>query len=324
MIDKIIQEFAGMMSGVLSADQNKMAAETLSKVLQKYAVTEVPEKQTGELLPKFIAAKRVEGCSEKSLKYYESTIKNMLESVDKPEQEITTDDLRSYLDSYQQTNKISKVTLDNVRRILSSFFSWLEDEDYVVKSPVRRIHKVKTTKTVKETYSDEALELMRDHCDNIRDLAMIDLLSSTGMRVGELVKLNREDIDFGNRECVVLGKGDKERKVYFDARTKIHLQKYLDEREDKNEALFVSLLKPFNRLQISGVEIRLRKIGNELNIPKVHPHKFRRTLATMAIDKGMPIEQVQSLLGHQSIDTTLRYAMVNQTNVKNSCKKFIG
>lgn len=324
MIDKIIQEFAGMMSGVLSADQNKMAAETLSKVLQKYAVTEVPEKQTGELLPKFIAAKRVEGCSEKSLKYYESTIKNMLESVDKPEQEITTDDLRSYLDSYQQTNKISKVTLDNVRRILSSFFSWLEDEDYVVKSPVRRIHKVKTTKTVKETYSDEALELMRDHCDNTRDLAMIDLLSSTGMRVGELVKLNREDIDFGNRECVVLGKGDKERKVYFDARTKIHLQKYLDEREDKNEALFVSLLKPFNRLQISGVEIRLRKIGNELNIPKVHPHKFRRTLATMAIDKGMPIEQVQSLLGHQSIDTTLRYAMVNQTNVKNSCKKFIG
>mgnify|MGYP000846031303 FL=1 len=324
MIDKIIQEFAGMMSGVLSAEQNKVAAETLSKVLQKYAVTEVPEKQTGELLPKFISAKRVEGCSEKSLKYYESTIKNMLESVDKPEQEITTDDLRGYLDSYQQTNKISKVTLDNVRRILSSFFSWLEDEDYVVKSPVRRIHKVKTTKTVKETYSDEALELMRDHCDNTRDLAMIDLLSSTGMRVGELVKLNREDIDFDNRECVVLGKGDKERKVYFDARTKIHLQKYLDEREDENEALFVSLLKPFNRLQISGVEIRLRKIGSELNIPKVHPHKFRRTLATMAIDKGMPIEQVQSLLGHQSIDTTLRYAMVNQANVKNSCKKFIG
>lgn len=206
MIDKIIQEFAGMMSGVLSAEQNKVAAETLSKVLQKYAVTEVPEKQTGELLPKFIAAKRVEGCSEKSLKYYESTIKNMLESVDKPEQEITTDDLRGYLDSYQQMNKISKVTLDNVRRILSSFFSWLEDEDYVVKSPVRRIHKVKTTKTVKETYSDEALELMRDHCDNTRDLAMIDLLSSTGMRVGELVKLNRDDIDFDNRECVVLEK----------------------------------------------------------------------------------------------------------------------
>ena len=217
-----------------------------------------------------------------------------------------------------------KVTLDNVRRILSSFFSWLEDEDYIIKSPVRRIHKVKTGKTVKETYSDESLEIMRDYCDNPRDLAMIDLLSSTGIRVGELVRLNKSDIDFENRECIVFGKGNKERKVYFDARTKIHLQKYLSERTDANEALFVSLLKPYDRLEISGVEIRLRKMGKELNIHKVHPHKFRRTLATMAIDKGMPIEQVQHLLGHQSIDTTLQYAMVNQTNVKNSCKKFIG
>lgn len=324
MIDKIIQEFAGSMSGVLSAEQSKVAKETLQRLLQKYTITEVSEKEAGELLPKFIAAKRVEGCSEKSLKYYEITIRNMLTAIEKPEQEISTDDLRGYLDTYQQANNISKVTLDNVRRILSSFFSWLEDEDYIVKSPVRRIHKVKTTKTVKETYSDESLELMRDHCDNARDLAMIDLLASTGMRVGELVKLNRKDIDFDSRECIVFGKGSKERKVYFDARTKIHLQKYLSERTDENEALFVSLLKPFNRLQISGVEIRLRKIGSELNIENVHPHKFRRTLATMAIDKGMPIEQVQSLLGHSSIDTTLRYAMVNQTNVKNSCKKFIG
>ena len=214
--------------------------------------------------------------------------------------------------------------MDNVRRILSSFFSWLEDEDYIVKSPVRRIHKVKTGKTVKETYSDESLELMRDYCETTRDLAMIDLLSSTGMRVGELVKLNRDDVDFENRECVVFGKGNKQRRVYFDARTKIHLMRYLKERTDSNEALFVTLLRPHNRLQISGVEITLRKIGRRLNLAKVHPHKFRRTLATMAIDKGMPIEQVQQLLGHQSIDTTLQYAMVNQANVKSSCKKFIG
>ncbi len=324
MIDKIIQEFMEKMQGQLSAEQNRVATEALKGLLQRYTITEVPEKETGELLPRFISAKRVEGCSEKSLKYYETTIRNMFTAIEKPEQEITTDDLRGYLDDYQQKNNVSKVTLDNVRRILSSFFSWLEDEDYIVKSPVRRIHKVKTTKTVKETYSDESLELMRDHCDNIRDLAMIDLLASTGMRVGELVKLNRDDIDFDNRECIVFGKGSKERKVYFDARTKIHLQKYLKERNDECEALFVSLLKPYARLQISGVEIRLRKIGCELNIPKVHPHKFRRTLATMAIDKGMPIEQVQSLLGHQSIDTTLQYAMVNQANVKNSCRKFIG
>ena len=248
----------------------------------------------------------------------------MLDTISKPEKQITTEDLRSYLDTYQRRGTVSKVTLDNVRRILSSFFSWLEDEDYIVKSPVRRIHKVKTGKTVKETYTDESLELMRDYCDNPRDLAMIDLLASTGIRVGELVKLNRADVDFENRECIVFGKGTKERKVYFDARTKIHLQKYLASRIDDNEALFVSLIKPFDRLQISGVEIRLRKIGRDLGIHKTHPHKFRRTLATMAIDKGMPIEQVQQLLGHQSIDTTLQYAMVNQANVKNSCKKFIG
>ncbi len=275
------------------------------------------------LLDSFISAKRVEGCSDRSLKYYHSTIEKMLHVIQKPVRHIVTDDLRRYLDYYQQRSTPSKVTLDNIRRILSSFFSWLEDEDYIIKSPVRRIHKVKTGKTIKTTYTDEALEQMRDHCESIRELAIIDLLASTGMRVGELVRLDRDDINFENRECVVLGKGDKERKVYFDARTKIHLRNYLNSRSDKNKALFVTLNKPFDRLQISGVEIRLRDLGRKLDIPKVHPHKFRRTLATMAIDKGMPIEQVQQLLGHQSVDTTLQYAMVNQNNVKISCRKFL-
>ena len=276
-----------------------------------------------DFLAVYIAAKRVEGCSDKTLHYYEASITNALNSIQKPVRQITTDDLRLYLDTYQQRNNAGKVTIDNIRRVLSSFFSWLEDEDYILKSPVRRIHKVKTGKTVKETYSDEALEIMRDHAENIRDLAIIDLLASTGMRVGELVQLNRDDIDFENRECIVFGKGDKERKVYFDARAKIHLQNYINSRSDDNPALFVTLLQPFNRLKISGVEIRLRKLGRKLNIPKVHPHKFRRTLATMAIDKGMPIEQVQHLLGHQSIDTTMVYAQVNQSNVKNSHRKYI-
>ena len=276
-----------------------------------------------DFLAVYIAAKRVEGCSDKTLHYYEASITNALNSIQKPVRQITTDDLRLYLDTYQQRNNAGKVTIDNIRRVLSSFFSWLEDEDYILKSPVRRIHKVKTGKTVKETYSDEALEIMRDHAENIRDLAIIDLLASTGMRVGELVQLNRDDIDFENRECIVFGKGDKERKVYFDARAKIHLQNYVNRRSDDNPALFVTLLQPFNRLKISGVEIRLRELGRKLNIPKVHPHKFRRTLATMAIDKGMPIEQVQHLLGHQSIDTTMVYAQVNQSNVKNSHRKYI-
>lgn len=282
------------------------------------------ESNNYELLDMFMSAKKVEGCSDKTLRYYRTTIVKMIDSLNMGVTHITTDELRQYLAEYEQINNCSKANIDNIRRILSSFFSWLEDENYILKSPVRRIHKIKTTKPVKETYTDEALEIMRDNCGNLRDLAIIDLLASTGMRVGELVKLNIEDVDFDSRECVVLGKGSKERPVYFDARTKIHLKNYILSRTDSNPALFVSLLKPYNRLEISGVEIRLRKLGRKLNIPKVHPHKFRRTLATKAIDKGMPIEQVQRLLGHTKIDTTMEYAMVSQNNVKISHRRYIG
>lgn len=248
----------------------------------------------------------------------------MIASIGKNVQHIVTEDLRTYLTEYQSRNQSSRVTIDNIRRILSSFFAWLEDEDHIIKSPVRRIHKVKTASSIKETYTDEDIEKMRDNCKEIRDLAMIDILSSTGMRVGELALLNRDDIDFTERECVVFGKGNKERLVYFDARTKLHLQQYLSKRTDDNKALFVCLKAPYKRLQISGIEQRLRNMGRKLNIPKVHPHKFRRTLATIAIDKGMPIEQLQKLLGHQRIDTTLQYAMVKQSNVKIAHRKYIG
>lgn len=280
--------------------------------------------ENARLTNAFLSAKRIEGCSEKSLSYYRKTIETMSEKIRKGITHITTNDLRSYLTDYQTERKSSKVTIDNIRRILSSFFSWLEDEDYILKSPVRRIHKVKTAVTIKETYTDETLETMRDHCDSLRDLALIDMLASTGMRVGELVLLNREDINFEERECVVFGKGSKERMVYFDARTKIHLQNYLAQRTDSNNALFVSLKAPYERLQIGGVESRLRELGKRLSLPRVHPHKFRRTLATMAIDKGMPVEQLQRLLGHQRIDTTLQYAMVKQSNVKIAHRKYIG
>ena len=328
MIDNLINEIEQAMLNVLDNEQLSQLRKVLEYTFRNVSVTEKDsvhtESNNQTLIDNFIAAKKVEGCSDKSISYYKSTIINALVTIKKDVVHITTDDLRGYLNQYQEKSGASKVTVDNIRRILSSFFSWLEEENYIVKSPVRRIHKVKVGKTVKETYTDEALEQMRDHCSNIRDLALIDLLASTGMRVGELVRLNKSDIDYQNRECVVTGKGDKQRKVYFDARTKIHLQKYVDSRTDTNEALCVSLLAPNNRLEISGVEIRLRRLGRELNIPKVHPHKFRRTLATMAIDKGMPIEQVQHLLGHQSLDTTLQYAMVNQNNVKLSHHKFIG
>lgn len=282
------------------------------------------EDDGNQLLDSFITAKRIEGCSEKTLKYYRTTIENMIEAVGKSVRHIQTEDLRTYLTNYQQKNSPSRVTIDNIRRILSSFFSWLEDEDYIIKSPVRRIHKVKTATNVKETYTDEDLEKMRDNCLELRDLAIIDMLASTGMRIGEMVLLNKADIDFNERECVVFGKGDKERVVYFDARTKIHLRNYINSRTDENPALFVTLRSPFERIKIGGIETRLRKMGKELEIEKVHPHKFRRTLATMAIDKGMPIEQLQQLLGHKRIDTTLQYAMVKQSNVKQAHRKYIG
>ena len=328
MVNNLIRDIEQAMFNTLSNEQLSQLRTVLEYSFRNIDIIEKqPEIATDtnqNLVELFISAKKVEGCSDKSSGYYRSTLNKALATIQKNVSHISTDDLRLYLNTYQVESGASKVTVDNIRRILSSFFSWLEEENYIIKSPVRRIHKVKIGKTVKETYTDEALEQMRDHCDNSRDLALVDLLASTGMRVGELVKLNRSDIDFHNRECVVTGKGDKQRRVYFDARTKIHLQKYLEERTDTNEALFVSLLAPFDRLQISGVEIRLRQFGRELNIPKVHPHKFRRTLATMAIDKGMPIEQVQHLLGHQSLDTTLQYAMVNQNNVKISHRKYIG
>lgn len=328
-MEKLIIEIEQEMMNLL----NNAQIEKLHKVLVKHLdglafVDEIAEKKLAnedvDYCNIFICAKQVEGCSEKSIKYYRSTIENMLKVLDKPVKHITTEDLRGYLAEYHKRNNCSKVTIDNVRRILSTFFSWLEDENYVLKSPVRRIHKIKTGKVVKETYTDEHLEMMRDNCKEIRDIAIIDLLNSTGMRVGELVKLNITDVDFNERECIVEGKGDKQRRVYFDARTKIHLQNYLSSRVDNNPALFVSLIEPYNRLNISGVEIRMRDLGKKLNINKVHPHKFRRTLATRAIDKGMPIEQVQQLLGHQKIDTTLQYAMVSQNNVKTSHRKYIG
>ena len=276
-----------------------------------------------QLLTMFLDAKRVEGCSDKTVRYYETTLKKLFSGLKMPMVQVKTEDLRTYLSEYRQRTNCSKANIDNLRRIFSSFFSWLEDEDLILKSPVRRIHKVKSEKQVKETYSDETMEALRDGCACLRDLAMIDLLASTGIRVSELVRLNRADIDFEGRECVVFGKGSKERPVYFDARTKVHLKNYLESRTDDNPALFVTLQNPHKRLEISGVEIRVRELGRKLEVGRVHPHKFRRTLATRAIDKGMPVEQVQRLLGHSKIETTMEYAMVDQSNVKLSHRKFL-
>ena len=315
---KIINE----MAEYLNVSQMKKLQEVLLKTFseQETAKTEVDNE---EYLQLFLDAKKIEGCSERTIHYYRTTIEKMFIYIKTPIRKVSTEEIRRYLVGYQEINNCSKVTVDNVRRNISSFFSWLEEEDYILKSPMKRIHKIKTKQQVKETISDEAIEQLRDHCNCSRDLAMIDLLYSTGIRVGELVNLNITDIDFEARECVVFGKGDKERRVYFDAKAKIHLQEYLNGRHDSNPALFVTLDAPHDRLKISGVEIRIRRLGRRLSMDKIHPHKFRRTMATRAIDKGMPIEQVQKLLGHSQIDTTMQYAIVNQTNVKTSHQKYI-
>ena len=310
------------MSDYLNVSQMKKLQEVL---LQIFSENNISSKETSnsDYLQLFLDAKKIEGCSTRTIQYYQSTVERMLQNIKQPIRKISTEEIRKYLVDYQKINNCSKVTVDNIRRNISSFFSWLEEEDYILKSPMRRIHKIKTKQPVKEIISDEAIELLRDNCACSRDLAMIDLLYSTGIRVGELVNLNVSDVDFEARECIVFGKGDKERRVYFDAKAKLHLQDYLKKRNDGNPALFVTLDAHHDRLKISGVEIRIRTLGRKLNMEKIHPHKFRRTMATRAIDKGMPIEQVQKILGHSQIDTTMQYAIVNQTNVKTSHQKFI-
>lgn len=326
MKQNLINNILKDMLPVLNNEQLHKLQNTLKSTLHKFEVsnTKTTSSDKEDYMEMFLSAKRIEGCSEKSLSYYKATIYTMLLEVNKKANEIITDDIRSYLSNYQSRKNSSKITIDNIRRILSSFFSWLEDEDYILKSPIRRIHKIKTGAIIKEIITDENLEILRDNCKEKRDLAIIDMLASTGMRIGEMVLLQRQDIDFNERECIVFGKGNKERMVYFDARTKLHLQEYLKGRTDNESALFVSLKAPYNKISINAIETRLRKLGKNLGLDKIHPHKFRRTLATMAIDKGMPIEQLQKLLGHQRIDTTLQYAMVKQSNVKIAHRKYIG
>lgn len=311
------------MSEYLNITQMKKLQEVLLDNLSDNKIQQRKQISNMDYLSMFLSAKKIEGCSESTIKYYEVTVLNLLNTIKTPIRKISTEEIREYLANYQKINNCSKTTVDNIRRNISSFFSWLEEEDYILKSPMRRIHKIKTEKIVKETISDEAIETLRDSCTCLRDLAMIDLLYSTGIRVGELVKLNVADINFEERECVVFGKGNKERRVYFDAKAKLHIIKYLESRTDNNPALFVTLDSPYSRLKISGVEIRIRELGRKNNLGRIHPHKFRRTMATRAIDKGMPIEQVQKILGHSQIDTTMEYAIVNQNNVKNAHRKFI-
>lgn len=320
-MDVIINTVLVQMQPLLNSHQFKQLAISLRSAFSN--AKQPPSEDPDDLLSLFIAAKQVEGCSPKTLAYYRTTLERMSAAIAKPYTQVTSDDLRSYLNDYGAKNGAGNVTIDNIRRIMSSFFSWLENEDYVIKSPVRRIHRVKCAQVAKEVLTDEQLERLRDGCTCVRDLAMVEMLASTGMRVGELVGLDLADVNLQERECIVTGKGNKQRPVYFDARTKLRLTEYLALRQDDSPALFVSLKGKSKRMTVGNVEARVRELGRATNAGHVHPHKFRRTLATRAIDKGMPIEQVQKLLGHAKIDTTMRYAMVDQNNVKSSHRKYL-
>lgn len=288
----------------LTPYQLKQLKTTLQDKLENVEVNLILDKEklmadrssNDKLLRMFLSAKNIEGCSSKTLKYYREILEKFIKDVDKPIKETTTDEIRHYLTNYKEERGCSLTSIDNIRRVFSSFYKWLEDEDYINKSPIRRIHKIKTLIQVKEPFTDEEIEKMREGCKNIRDLVIIELLYSTGIRVGELINLNIKDMNFAERSCIVLGKGNKQREVYFDIRTKLHLEEYLKTREDNNPALFVSRNKPHQRLTSVTIEFFIRDLGRTLNIEKAHPHKFRRTMATVALDKGMAIEEVQRLL----------------------------
>lgn len=320
MTEENINIVLSEMNKILNNYQIIKLKETLNKFMNNEYKNKI---SNSDYLDKFIMAKKIEGLSDQTLKGYKTYINKMFEYIEKNITTINTDDIRNFLATYQIENNCKNITMENIRVILSSFFSWLEIEELIIKNPIKRIHKIKISKLIKETYSDESIEILRNNCDNIRNKAIISLLSSSGIRVGELVRINIDDIDFNNQTCKVFGKGNKEREIYFDVKTKLYIQEYLIKRKDDENALFVANKKPNRRLGVRGVELMLKKLAEKNNIKDVYPHKFRRTLATKAIDKGMPIEQVQKLLGHTKIDTTLHYAIVNQNNVKYSYNKYI-
>lgn len=272
-------------------------------------------------LKKFIATKRLEGLSENTLVQYHRTITNLLDTLNKPINRITTDDIRFYLSVYHDERKVSKVTLNNMRRYFSSFFSWCCDEDIIDKNPMRRIKAIKQQKVIKEPFSDVEMEKIRESTESLRDRALIEFLYSTGCRVSEVVGLDKSNVDFIHNSVVVNGKGNKQREVYISDTAMYWIEKYLHSREDDSPALFSGKRTP--RIQKAGIEETLRRIGRKSGVENVHPHRFRRTVATNLINRGMPVQEVQQILGHSKLDTTMIYCKVDKKNIQASHRKFI-
>lgn len=294
--------------------QNYRKLEALEK--KEFRETQI------ELLKEFLMTKKIEGCSINTIKDYHDRIIKLIDWTPKDVRELTAKDIRDYLYEYQEINDVKQGTLDTMRLVFSSFYQFMENEEYITKNPVRKIHKIRSEDVIKPAFTDEELEIIRKSAKCIRDLAIIDLLYSSGIRISECVDLNIRDVNFADREFIVYGKGGKERICYFNARTKIEILDYLQTREDRECALFVSKHEPHERLKKGGIRHMLKDIEAKTGIPNIHPHRFRRTLATNLLDKGMTLEQVQRILGHKKIETTLIYANVNQTMTKMNHQKF--
>lgn len=296
--------------------------------LDKYEIQErtteliISDNNSDNLLRRFLATKKIEGKSNATLKHYHFILSRMIQSFDKPISDITVYDLRYYLASYKQTRGVSNVTLDGMRRCIKSFFSFLFTEQLIKSNPSLALSQIKCDKKIKRAFSDVDMELLKRSCKNKRDRALVEFLYSTGCRVSEVVQLNRNDIDFIHGKVIVLGKGNKERIVYLTNITIMYIKEYLDSRVDENPCLFAHIRKPYNRLSKNGIEALLHRIGNEAGVENVHPHRYRRTLATNLIQRGANIQDVATLLGHEDLKTTQIYCCISQDNVSTIHKKY--
>lgn len=272
----------------------------------------------------FITTKHGEGCSIETCKSYFMTIRLFLYDYrNKAIQDIESAEIKYWLLNYQATHHLSNSSLDNFRRYLNSFYNFLLSEEYIIKNPMLAIHRIKSDKTLKLPFTEDDLERIRDACESSREVALVDFLYCTGARVSEAANSDIADFNFQTMEGYVYGKGGKERMVYLDTRTKIHIERYLHYRKDTNPALFVRIASPYERMSKAQIEYTIKQIGERAGVENCHPHRFRRTLATRLLERGMPIEQVQAILGHEKLDTTLIYAKVNQTSVKMNHGKFV-
>ena len=330
----------------LSTEDIKSVRNSLYIGLRDYSLTKITntdivvsnESEDEEALRMFFISKRVAGCTDRTLKYYQLTIEAFLMFIQKPIKDIGTNDTRYYLAVKKERDRNSDVNINNIRRVLSSFFGWLLREEYIPKNPMLRIDVIRVEKRKKKAFTDIEIERLRAavqpmyltekrKAEKTKQLqiarmnAFVELMLSTGARITEVVNLNRQDVQ--GDEVTVYGKGKKERVVYLNAKAKIAIDRYLSLREDTEEPLFVSVDHPHARLLSSAHRINLKMLGRFAQINDVHPHRFRRTAATLALNRGMPIEQVQKMLGHENIETTTLYAIASEEALKMNHKKYV-